>query len=324
VNLYYWTFVKEYLGEQEMNMQGPPPPPEPRPVFTPPVIVLAAVAAILLAGNIYFVAKTNGLEQDVASLRSTVKSEIVGMQETVRTANTERDRAIGEMQRMLETTEAKSQQAAVDARARAKQYADQLAKRIAAQQNEQIQSASQQLQQSSQTAHQQLIAQIGEVRQAATQTTAQVSGIASEVTTVKTAVASNKSDLDRILSDMRSVRGDLGVQSGLIATNSRELAALRALGERDYVEFQLLKTKSPQRIGDVAVQLKKLDTKRNRFSIELIANDKKMEKKDRSINEPVQFYMAKARLPHEIVVNEVQRDKIVGYISTPKMKEPRN
>jgi hypothetical protein len=86
----------------------------------------------------------------------------------------------------------------------------------------------------------------------------------------------------------------------------------------------LVKTKNPQRVGDVAIKLKKLDSRKNRFTIELIANDKKMEKKDRTINEPVQFYMAKTRLPHEIVVNEVQRDKIVGYLSMPKLKEARN
>lgn len=288
------------------------------------MIGLLVLAVILLAGNVYFALRASSMEHDIAGLRATVKSEMGTLQAAVRSANAERDRAIAEIQRLLETTEAKSHQAAATAGANARQYTEQLAKRIAAQQSEQIENASQQLQQSSQSAHQQLSAQIGEMRQAANQTTEKVTGIASEVTSVKTVVASTKSEVDRILSDMRSVRGDLGVQSGLIATNSRELAALRALGEREYVEFQLLKTKSPQRIGDVAVQLKKLDSKRNRFTIDLIANDKKMEKKDRTINEPVQFYMATARLPHEIVVNEVQRDKIVGYISTPRLKEPRN
>jgi uncharacterized phage infection (PIP) family protein YhgE len=307
-----------------MTTQDPVQQPEQRSAFTAPVIALLALAGVLLAGNIYFILKTNSLEHDVAGLRTMLKSEVNNMQSSVKTANAERDKAISDVQRLLETAEAKMQQAAIRANVTSRSYAEQLAKKMAAQQNEQIKSTSQQLQQSSQTAHQQLVAEIGEMRQAANQTTAQVSGIASEVTNVKTVVASTKSELDRILADMRTVRGDLGVQSGLIATNSRELAALRSLGERDYVEFSLLKTKNPQRIGDVAVKLKKLDTRKNRFTIELIANDKKMEKKDRTINEPVQFYTAKTRLPHEIVVNEVQRDKIVGYISMPKLKEARN
>ena len=91
----------------------------------------------------------------------------------------------------------------------------------------------------------------------------------------------------------------------------------------NYFEFQLTKTKAPQKIGDVAVQVKRMDTKRNRYTIELIADDKKVEKKDRSVNEPVQFYMAKARIPYEIVVNEVRNDRIVGYLATPKVREMR-
>jgi hypothetical protein len=307
-----------------MTTQDPVQQPAQRFAFTPHVIALLAVAGVLLAGNIYFIFKTNSLANDVAGLRTMVKSEVSSMQSAVKTANAERDRAIGDVQRLLETAEAKMHQAAIRANVTSRSYAEQLAKKMAAQQNEQIKSTSQQLQQSTQTAHQQLAAEIGEMRQAANQTTAQVSGIATEVTNVKTVVASTKSDLDKILADMRSARGDLGVQSGLIATNSRELAALRSLGEREYVEFQLVKTKNPQRVGDVAIKLKKLDSRKNRFTIELIANDKKMEKKDRTINEPVQFYMAKTRLPHEIVVNEVQRDKIVGYLSMPKLKEARN
>jgi hypothetical protein len=119
------------------------------------------------------------------------------------------------------------------------------------------------------------------------------------------------------------VRGDLGIQSGLIATNAKELAALRAMGERDYFEFNLAKTKAPQRIGDIAVQLKKMDNRRNRYTIEVISNDKRVEKKDRTVNEPVQFYMAKARLPYELVVNEVRKDSIVGYLAAPKVREVR-
>jgi hypothetical protein len=168
-----------------------------------------------------------------------------------------------------------------------------------------------------------LVAQLSEMRDASSSTAQRVSGIATDVTTVRGDVEKTKSDLSNTVNELRSVRGDLGLQSGLIATNSKELAALRAMGERDYVEFQLTKTKSPQRIGDVAVQLKKFDNKRNRYTIELIANDKRVEKRDRSINEPVQFYLAKARIPYELVVNEVKNDRIVGYLAAPKIRDLR-
>jgi hypothetical protein len=109
--------------------------------------------------------------------------------------------------------------------------------------------------------------------------------------------------------------------SGLIATNSKELSALRELGERDYIEFRVGRSKDLQRVGDINIRLKKADVKRNRFSLELVADDKRVEKKDRNINEPVQFYvLSKARQPYEMVVNEVRKDEIVGYLAVPKLK----
>ena len=130
--------------------------------------------------------------------------------------------------------------------------------------------------------------------------------------------------MEKTISDLKSTKGDLGVQSGLIATNGKELAALRQLGERNYTEFKLTKTKEPQRVGDIALLLKKTDPKKNKFTIEVKADDKSTEKKDRNINEPVQFYVAKAALPYEIVVNNVGKDQISGYLSTPKDRIPRN
>ncbi|MBL8223086.1 MAG: hypothetical protein JNL62_27860, partial [Bryobacterales bacterium] len=202
-----------------------------------------------------------------------------------------------------------------------RRYSDGLAKKVADQQAAQLANTSKQFEQTSQSLQQQLSAQIGDVKQSASQTSTQLTGVVAEVASVKKEVAGAKSDLDRILSDMRTVRGDLGVQSGLIATNARELSALKALGDREYWEFELPKTKAPQRIGEVAVLLKKADTKRNRYTIELLSNDKKVEKKDRGVNEPVQFYRSRSHMPYEIVVNEVRKDMVVGYLAAPKLKD---
>jgi hypothetical protein len=143
------------------------------------------------------------------------------------------------------------------------------------------------------------------------------------VGTVKGEVAQTKSTLNSTLNDLKSVRGDLGVQSGLIATNAKELAALREMGERNYQEFAFTKSNKPQKIGNILVALKKTDPKRNKYTLEVIADDRKIEKKDKYINEPVQFYVQGARLPYEIVVNEVQKDKVVGYLAIPKVVQAR-
>jgi len=147
--------------------------------------------------------------------------------------------------------------------------------------------------------------------------------VSTEVKNVRSEVASTKSELDKTIADLKSVRGDLGVQSGLIATNAKELGALRALGDRNYYDFNLVKSKQMQKVGDVTMRVTKVDTKKNKYTLELIADDKKVEKKDKNVNEPLQFYVAKARTPYEIVVNEIRKDQIIGYLATPKVLAAR-
>ena len=153
-----------------------------------------------------------------------------------------------------------------------------------------------------------------------TDVTSDVGNVKTEVATTKTDIASTKSDLAQTISDLRRANGDMGVMSGLIATNGKELQALRELGERDYIEFKLSRNSQPQRVGDIQLTLKKIDTKRNRFTVEVMADDKRIEKKDKTANEPVQFYVAsKARQPYEIVVNQIAKDSVSGYLAKPKV-----
>ena len=71
------------------------------------------------------------------------------------------------------------------------------------------------------------------------------------------------------------------------------------------------------------IELKKVDTKRNKFTIAITVDDKTVEKKDRTINEPIQFYTSKARQPDEIVVNTVGKNTMSGYLAAPKVQTPR-
>jgi hypothetical protein len=119
------------------------------------------------------------------------------------------------------------------------------------------------------------------------------------------------------------MNGDMGVMSGLIATNGKDLAALRELGERNYTEFDLTKKQADKRIGNVTLRLKSADAKRNRYTIEVLADDKRVEKRDRTINEPVQLYVSGNRQPLEIVVNDVKKDEVVGYLAVPKVGAKR-
>ena len=171
---------------------------------------------------------------------------------------------------------------------------------------------------------QELTQQIGQIKDDYTQKSVQVdealSGIKGDVGNVKTEVSSTRTELSATVADLKRAFGDMGLMSGLIATNSTELAALKQLGEREYFEFTLPKTGGAQRVGDIQLALKRVDTKRNRFTLDVMADDKRVEKKDRTINEPVQFYTSGTRTPYEVVVNEIRKDQVIGYLSVPKIK----
>ena len=147
---------------------------------------------------------------------------------------------------------------------------------------------------------------------------AKIAEVSTDVGNVKTQVTSTQDELHKTISQLSKVQGDLGVTSGYVATNGKELAALKRLGERNYFEFHISKSKEPQKVGDIQVTLKKTDPKRNKFTLTVLADDKTIEKKDRTALEPVQFYVQKARQPYEIVVNDVRKDQISGYLATPK------
>jgi chromosome segregation ATPase len=150
-----------------------------------------------------------------------------------------------------------------------------------------------------------------------------VDNVKTDVTGVKTEVASTKDGLDKANGDLKRVMGDMGVMSGLIATNAKDLQTLRSLGERNYFEFTLNKQQKEKKFGDMTVSLKKADPKKNRYTVAVQADDKLVEKRDRSTNEPVQVYVHDNRQPYEIVVNRVNKDEIVGYVATPKMNLAR-
>ena len=174
-----------------------------------------------------------------------------------------------------------------------------------------------------QEAEARVVTEISSLKQAATSAQANLTDVSTEVKQVRTEVANTQGQLERTIADLKRTTGDLGVMSGLIATNSKEIDALKQLGDRNYTEFTLYKGKEPVKLADISILLKKADVKGNRYTLELRVDDRKIEKKDRFANEPVQFYVGRNRQPHELVINQVGKDQIVGYLATPKAPASR-
>ena len=157
-----------------------------------------------------------------------------------------------------------------------------------------------------------------ESREQLGQVSGEVAGVKTDVGGVKTDVASTKADLEATKAKLQSTIGDLGVQSGLIAHTAGDLEVLKHKGDRNYYEFTLLKGAKPQAVSTVGLQLKKADEKKGKFTMNVTADDKTIEKKDRNIAEPIQFYSGRDHLLFELVVWTVDKNKATGYLSTPK------
>ncbi len=174
------------------------------------------------------------------------------------------------------------------------------------------------LQHQQQAASARIAAQAAEEKKDVSAVSGEVGSVKTDVGGVKTDVAATKASLEATIAKLQGTIGDLGVQSGLIANTRTDLEALKHKGDRQYYEFALGKNDKPKAFSTVALQLKKTDPKHGKYSLNVTADDKTIEKKDKNQNEPVQFYTGRDHMLYELVVWTVDKNKITGYLSTPK------
>ena len=273
------------------------------------VIVGAVLIALLIASNGYLFWQLQNVRGEVGDLSSNFAAEVNEINTARETSAVESGKTrkdLEDLREQLSTTIKTAETSVGKARVDARKHAEKLAQDLASKQEEQ---------------RNQIAERISEIQEEAS---TKIERVSTDVGSVKNEVASNKHELDTVVSDFKVVRGDLGVMSGRIATNGEELAALKALGERNYYEFEIPKSKTATRVGDIQVTLRNTEWKNNRFAIDIFADDKRIEKKFKTVNEPIQFYMGgRGGQPYEIVVNEVKKDRIVGYLATPKSQMAR-
>src|SRR5712664_1904761 len=168
-----------------------------------------------------------------------------------------------------------------------------------------------------QAADQKISAQLS---QAQKENEEKIGAVATEVGGAKKDIEATKTDLEATKGKLERSLGDMNVMSGLIAHNRDDLEDLRRRGDRNYYEFSLQKSKNAQRVGPVQMSLNKTDPKKAKYTVTVIADDKTIEKKDKTSGEPVQFYVkgSSRMAPYEIVVFDVGKNQITGYLATPK------
>ncbi len=270
-------------------------------------ILFGAVFALLFA-TIYLFVELDKTQTDLSKFKDSTLSELASLRDSSASATTNSRKDLAKMSEELEAARKQANIAVGQAKTEAIEKAKQLGAAFEEEQRRQ---------------NAKVTSELSEVKEANAEASTKIGAVSTDVTAVKTDVAATKEELDKTINELKRVNGDMGVMSGLVATNGKELNALKQLGDRNYFEFNLAKTKGPQKVGDIAILLKSTDPKKNKYTITVVADDKTVEKKDKNIDEPLQFYVARARQPYEIVVNEVKKNQIVGYLATPKVQQTR-
>ena len=146
----------------------------------------------------------------------------------------------------------------------------------------------------------------------------EVAGVKTELGGTKTDLAATRTDLEATKAKLEKTIGDLGVQSGLIARSQGDIEYLKHRGDRNIFEFSLDKGAKPQPVGTISLQLKKVDAKKGKYTLNVMSDDRTIEKKDRTLYEPLQFYTGRDRSLYEVVVIAATKKGVSGYLSTPK------
>jgi DNA repair exonuclease SbcCD ATPase subunit len=246
--------------------------------------ILLVLAIVFVVASVYGYVSTQQRVQKLTSDLSASQTQVAELQKRMRSAEAEEE-TLGEK---LGLTKKELAQRAAELQAQEKAAESRL---------ESAQKASQE--------------QLGQV-------SGELAGVKTDVGGVKTDAAATRADLDATKQKLQSTIGDLGVQSGLIAHTQQDLEVLKHKGDRNYYEFTLLKGAKPQAVATVTLQLKKTDEKRGKFTMNVTSDDRTIEKKDRNVSEPIQFYSGRDHMLFELVVWTVDKKKATGYLSTPK------
>ncbi len=247
--------------------------------------VLLAIAIVYVVASLYFIFDSRGRIDKLEAAQAAAKTE-----------NAQLLKRLGIAESSLKTE------------------AQELAEKVGMTQKE-IASRSAALQRQQRESEQRLTQQ---TKQQVGAVSGEVAGVKTELGGAKSDIAATRTELQATKSQLERVMGDLGVQSGLIAHTRDDLEVLKHRGDRNIYEFSLHKGGRPTPVSTVSLQLKKVDAKRGKYTLNVLADDRTIEKKDRTLFEPLQFYTGRDRNLYEVVVLSTEKNKVTGYLSTPK------
>lgn len=272
----------------------------------PPVaIVLLVLIAVLVGATLYLYLELRSAKTEMVEQFQIYDEKLASLEGSVNRTSREVGSQVAQVKGMVATAEKEIANAAIQVEQRVLGRTANLEKELAASKEQQ------------EAALLAVDGQINQLNVAATTASTRVGALSGEVETVRSDLTAAQEEIRQTIADLKSVRGDLGVQSGLVATNGSELLALKQLGQRNYYEFDIQKSRQSQRVGRIQIRLRSTNDKRGRFTIDVTADDKEIQKKNKTLLEPIQFYVIGSKVPYEIVVNQLEKNRIVGYLATP-------
>jgi chromosome segregation ATPase len=289
-------------ADSEMNTRSASTEPSESKRSTGKGLFLGTVIAALAVGNVYLISRVDRLQTETASLQSSLQQQIGGMQES---SSLYAGQARRELEALRQQIEQARDEAAARAQREARRHAEQVANNLSQQQQRQ---------------QEELMGGIHDARSVADEANTEVQVVRNDLLGMKAEAEDTNAHLYETASLLEQTTDDVSEISGQVSDNRSEIASLRRLTERDRVRFQLTKSKQLQRVADIQLRLRDTDTKRNKFSIEILADDKTFVKKDRQVAEPVMFYMGDTAQPYELVITKMEKDGVSGYLARPKVQ----
>jgi len=268
-------------------------------------IIAGIVFALLVAGNIYLLARINRLQTTTQTLQGLVDSKIAKVQESTSSFSGQTRQ---ELEALRNDIQAAMEETQKTAQKHARTETAWLARNVTKQQREQ---------------QEQLLGEIQTVNGKTVQTEYRVDEISGDLDSVKVEVGETQSQLAQTHSELNQTVEHMGDMNEQLASQQSNIAALRTWTERNRVMFELSKSGDMQKVGDVQLRLRNTNAKHNRYTLEVMADDTMVVKKERTVNEPVQFYVAGSPQPYEIVITQVTKDRVTGYLATPKARTVR-
>jgi chromosome segregation ATPase len=266
-------------------------------------IIGGVAVAALIGFNVQLMNKVGGIEESAATERAALTAEVGDLEASLSAQSGMHQREISALHTSVEQTK---KEAAARARSEARRGAEQLSKTIAEKEQQQ---------------QDMFLSEIGNVRGVTDTNRQGIEDVNVKVSGVQTDVDETRVALGETADMLTTTQGDVDAISGRVGTHEAAIERLRMHGQRDVTQFELAVAKVRTKVESIHMRVKDIDHRKNRYTLEVMADDKITVHKNRLLNQPVEFYVTGVSQPYEVVITDIEPNQVTGFLATPKFKQ---